>query len=69
MNRRWRRLLASGLIGVLVSHMMGRGRKRRKMAGRSSLMALMGPFLPSLIGEMGKEGLWRKLLPLRRRIR
>ena len=69
MNRRWRRLLASGLIGAILSMMMGRGRKRRKIADRSTFMAWMGPFLPSIIGEMRKEGLWRKIIPLRRRIR
>ena len=69
MNRRWRRLLASGLMGAVVSLLLGRDRKRRKAAGQSTLMAWMGPFLPSLIGEMSKEGLWRKLLPLRRRIK
>ncbi|NLM37708.1 MAG: hypothetical protein GX202_06245 [Firmicutes bacterium] len=69
MNRRWRRLLASGLVGAALSLMMGRGRKRVKTASRNPFMTWVRPFLLSLVGGMSKEGLWGKLLPLRRRIR
>ena len=55
MNRRWRRLLASGLIGAILSMMMGRGRKRRKIAGRSTFMAWMGPFFPPSLARCVKK--------------
>lgn len=69
MFRGWRRLLAGGLLGAVVSLMVDRNRQRRKAVGRSSLLRWMGPFLSVFLGEMGKEGIWRKLLPLRRRMR
>ncbi|HHW13282.1 MAG TPA: hypothetical protein GXX33_09820 [Firmicutes bacterium] len=69
MNRQWRRLLASGLVGAVLSLMMKRSRQRTTTVGRRTFKAWVGPFLSSLIRGMSKEGLWRRLLPLRRRIR
>lgn len=69
MNRRLRHLLTGGLIGAAASVLMRMGRKKGKMVGRRNMLQRMGPSLQSFIGELSKEGLWRKILPLRRRLK
>ncbi|NLW59888.1 MAG: hypothetical protein GX073_06045 [Firmicutes bacterium] len=67
MNRRWRRLLAGGIIGAAASMLLGR--RRGSPAMERKLRRQVRPIFRSVLGLLTKEGLGQSLLFLRRRVK
>ncbi len=66
MNRRWRRLLAGGIIGAAASMFLGR--RRGSAAMEKKLRRQVGPMFRSFLGALMRGGLGQRL-SLRRRVR